>query len=106
MAGADGVSHEMALLMTPLVRLGQLDSRPGLDAASVVASNGGRTSERITLSSSASRRRADGRRHGRVGDRIRIRDLRVVGRAEARCSGLEKATVTRSWRAAAVWTGR
>ena len=101
-----GASHPMAILMTPLVRLGEFDEQTGTDAAALIASNGGGSGEHITLS-------IVGLRDGKavslatttVGDRTKVRDLRVSGRdvvidvveigpGEAACCGSQLATRT------------
>lgn len=99
-------SRAMAVLMTPLVTLGEFDDLPGTDAAALVASNEGGSGEHITLS-------IVGLRDGKavslatttVGDRTKVRDLRVSGRdvvldvveigpGEAACCGRQVATRT------------
>lgn len=80
-ATSSGAASQLAVLMTPLVRLGELDSHPGLDAAAVLATNEGRSAERVSLA-------IVGLVEGKpmslatatVGDRVRVRDLRVSGR--------------------------
>ncbi|WP_396625566.1 META domain-containing protein [Luteitalea sp.] len=80
-ATSSGAASQLAVLMTPLVRLGELDAHPGSDAAAVVATNEGRSAERISLA-------IVGLVEGKpvslatatVGDRVRVRDLRVSGR--------------------------
>jgi heat shock protein HslJ len=92
--------------MRPLVRLGELDAVPGTDAVAVIAVNEGGSGERIALA-------IVGVRDGRavsvatavVGDRTRVRDVRVSGRdvvldvveigpGEAACCGTQLATRT------------
>jgi heat shock protein HslJ len=74
-------SSPMAVLMTPLIRLGELDDHPGADAAALIASNEGGSGERITLAIVGL---VDGKAvsvaTALVGDRTKVRDLRVSGR--------------------------
>lgn len=76
-----GSSSPMAVLMTPLVALGELDAHPGADAAALIASNEGGSGERITLAVVG---RVDGKAVGLatapVGDRTKVRALRLSGR--------------------------
>lgn len=101
-----GSARPMAILMTPLVRFGELDDQPGADAAALLASNSGGSGEHITISVVSVR---DGmvRSIGTadVGNRTKVRDLRVSGRdvvidvvqigpGEAACCGTQLATRT------------
>ncbi len=96
----------MAVLMTPLVRIGQLDDQPGDDAAAVLGSNEGGSGERISLAVVSLR---DGKAVSvattEVGDRTKLRDVRLSGRDivldvieigpdEAACCGTQLATKT------------
>ncbi len=94
----------MAVLMTPLVTLGELDDHPGADAAALIASNEGGSGERITLAIvGLSGGKAVSVATALVGDRTKVRDLRVSGRdivldvieigsGEAACCGTQLAT--------------
>lgn len=76
-----GASRPTATLLAPLTTLGELDDVPGTDAAAVVASSEGGSGEQILVT-------VVGMRGGKaisvgsalVGDRTKIRDLRVAGR--------------------------
>jgi heat shock protein HslJ len=76
-----GSSSPMAVLMSPLVTLGELDAHPGVDAAALLASNEGGSGERITLAVIG---RVDGKAvalaTALVGDRTKVRDLRLANR--------------------------
>lgn len=101
-----GASRPMAVLMTPLVRLGELDAHPGADAAALIASNEGGSGEQVTLAVVG---RVDGKAvslaTAPVGDRVRVRDVRISGRdialdvvqvgpGQPACCGTELATRT------------
>ncbi|BCS33669.1 hypothetical protein TBR22_A28960 [Luteitalea sp. TBR-22] len=76
-----GASRPTATLLAPLTAIGDLDDAPGADAAAVIATNEGGNGERVVLT-------VVGLRGGKatsvgstlVGDRTRIRDLRLAGR--------------------------
>lgn len=94
----------MAVLMTPLVALGELDAYPGADAAALIASNEGGSGERISLAIvGVSEGKAVSVATALVGDRTKIRDLRISGRdivldgieigpGEAACCGTQLVT--------------
>ena len=96
----------MAVMMTPLVRLGELDAVPGADAAVVIASNEGGSGERITLAIVGMRNgTATSVATATVGDRTKVRDVRVagpditldvveIGPGEPACCGTQLATKT------------
>ena len=76
-----GAARPLAVMMAPLVRLGELDAVPGADAAVVIASNEGGSGERITLAIVAMRSgTATGVATATVGDRTKVRDVRWLGR--------------------------
>jgi heat shock protein HslJ len=94
----------MAVLMTQIVALGELDVYPGADAAALIASNEGGSGERITLAIvGLSDGKAVSVATSLVGDRTKVRDLRISGRdivldvieigpGEAACCGTQLAT--------------
>ncbi len=101
-----GAARPLAVMMTPLVRLGELDAAPGADAAVVIASNEGGSGERITLAIVGMRNgTATGVATASVGDRTKVRDVRVagpdisidvveIGPGEPACCGTQLATKT------------
>lgn len=103
---AGGVARPIAVMMKPLIRLGELDDVPGGDAAVVVASNEGGSGERITLVIISLRGgAATSVATVAVGDRSKVRDVRVSGRditldvveigpGQAACCGTQLATRT------------
>lgn len=101
-----GAARPTAVLLAPLVALGELDDAPGADAAALVATSEGGSGERLWLA-------IVGVRGGRavsiattlVGDRTKVRALRLDGRAivldvvevgptEPACCGTQLATKT------------
>jgi heat shock protein HslJ len=101
-----GAARPLAVMMAPLVRLGELDAVPGTDAAVVIASNEGGSGERIKLAIVAMRSgAATGVGTATVGDRTKVRDVRVaapditldvveIGPGEPACCGTQLATKT------------
>jgi hypothetical protein len=101
-----GAARPRATMMTPLMRFGELDGVPGTDAAVVIASSEGGSGERITLAIVGLRNdAATSVATVAVGDRSKVRDVRVTGRditldlveigpGEAACCGTQLATRT------------
>jgi heat shock protein HslJ len=76
-----GASRPTATLLASLTTLGELDDVPGADAAAVVASNEGGSGENILLTVVGMRGgKATSVGSALVGDRTKIRDLRISGR--------------------------